>query len=88
MVATDGAQERASVARVREALGAGLRATLGGLVAYWGDGPALVCDDAEASRLAAERHPRSQDVVLTRYLADGRAEDPAARLGATTIRQY
>jgi hypothetical protein len=88
MVTTDGVQDRVSGGRVREALGAGLRATLERLLAYWGDGPALICDDADASRLAAERHPGAQDVVLTRHLADGRAEDPAARLGATTIRQY
>jgi hypothetical protein len=88
MVAVDGAQERMSLARVREALGAGLRATCDAVLAYWGDGPALVCDDAAASHLATERHPQAQDVILTRHLADTHAEEPAARLGATTIRQY
>jgi len=88
MVAIDGARERVSTARVREALGARLRATCDAVLAYWGGGPALVCDDAEASHLATERHPQAQDVVLTRHLADTHVEEPAARLGATTIRQY
>jgi hypothetical protein len=84
MVAIGGAQERVSVARVRAALGA----TLDSVLAYWGGGPALVCDDAAANHQAAERHPRSQDVVLTRHLAGTHREEPAARLGPTTIRQY
>jgi hypothetical protein len=88
MVATDGAQERRSLAGVREALGTRLRATCDAVLAYWGGGPALVCDDAEASHLATERHPQAQDVVLTRHLADTHAAAPAARLGPTTIRQY
>jgi hypothetical protein len=88
MVATDGAQERVLTARVREALRARLRATCDAVVAYWGGGPALVCDDAAASHLPTERHPQAQDVVLSRHLADTHAEEPAARVGPTTIRQY